>query len=550
MRWGWLSVLACYGEGRKIDFNYGEPMSLVPIRRALISVSDKSGIVELCQVLKKFGVEILSTGGTARTIRDAGIDVKDVSEHTGFPEMMDGRVKTLHPKIHGGLLALRNNDAHMGKASEHDIGMIDMVVVNLYPFQETVAKSDVTRSEAIEQIDIGGPSMVRSAAKNHTFVAILTASDQYTSIMEKLEASKGSLDLETRQKLALAAFENTASYDAAIATWLNEQESSDQPAKTLCKSFDLVQGLRYGENPHQSAAFYADSNWQGTSLANAKQISGKELSYNNILDLESALRLAMEFEEPGAVVVKHNNPCGCALGKTIDEAFVRAYEGDPLSAFGGIVALNRPCDQATATAIIEGQKFLEAIVAPSFENDAVTMITKDNPNKWRKSIRLVETGEFVPEKGTQELRTITGGVLAQSRDTLLYNPDDLNVATKTQAYDNLSDELKFAWKVVKHIKSNAICLTKDRQLVGFGAGQTSRVDAVEIAIRKAGEKAKGSVMASDAFFPFPDSVELAKESGITGIIQPGGSVKDKDVIAAADEASIAMMLTSMRHFRH
>lgn len=521
----------------------------VAIKRVLVSVFDKAGVVEFCRLLADKGCELLSTGGTAKALRDAGLSVKDVSEHTGFPEMMDGRVKTLHPKVHGGLLALRDNDEHMGKAEEHHIGMIDMVICNLYPFEATIARPGVTRAEAIEQIDIGGPSMVRSAAKNHAFVAVVTDPADYSKLSDELR-EHGALSLATRRSLAVKAFQSTASYDGAISSWLATQESPDDMPEVIVTRYRKAQGLRYGENPHQQAAFYEDLGWSGSSLARATQHSGKELSYNNLLDLDAALRLAREFSEPAAVVVKHTNPCGCAVGATVADAFQRAYEGDPLSAFGGIVALNRECDEATAKRMVEGDTFLEAVIAPSFSAEALEVITVKSDKKWRKAVRLLSVGELKADACPPDLRTVTGGVLVQSRDTDTVADSDLSVPTITQPTADQLAELKFAWRVVKHIKSNAICITSGRQLVGLGAGQVSRVDSTEMAILKAGKRAQGAVLASDAFFPFPDSIEKAKAAGITAIIQPGGSVRDADVIKACDEAGIAMVFTGMRHFRH
>jgi len=540
-------------------------VDVVPVRRALVSVFDKTGVVEFCRVLAGFGCEILSTGGTSKALRDAGVPVKDVSDHTGFPEMMDGRVKTLHPKIHGGLLALRDDPAHMAKASEHGIGMIDMVVCNLYPFEATVAKAGVTREEAVEQIDIGGPSMVRSCAKNHAFTAVVTSAGQYVCLTEELKANNGGLTKATRRALAASAFEATAKYDAAIAQWMAAQEAEAARAKSAAdeeapgyawpglwmRPLSLVQAMRYGENPHQHAAFYADAQARGTSLAKAKQLNGKALSYNNLLDADGALRLVLEFGEPAAVVVKHNTPCGCALGHDAREAFVRAYDADPVSAFGGIVALNRACDAAVAKELIGGSKFLEVVLAPSFTKEALELITGEaNPNKWRKSIRLLELGDMGPDALAMDVRGVIGGVLVQTRDFETVPDSALKIVTKEKPSEATMRDLLFAWRVVKHVKSNAIVVANQRQLLGAGGGQTSRVAAVKIALSVAGTQSHGAVLASDAFFPFPDSVELAAGGGIAAIIQPGGSVKDKDVIAACDAAGIAMVFTGMRHFRH
>ncbi|MCA8938304.1 MAG: bifunctional phosphoribosylaminoimidazolecarboxamide formyltransferase/IMP cyclohydrolase, partial [Planctomycetes bacterium] len=502
------------------------------------------------RALSRHGVEILSTGGTARALREAGVELRDVGDHTGFPEMMDGRVKTLHPKVHGGLLALRDNDAHMAKAEEHGIGMIDAVICNLYPFEATVAKEGVTRAEAIEQIDIGGPSMVRSGAKNHAFVTVITDPADYPCVIDELNANGGATTLETRRKLAVKAYRSTAWYDSAISEWLAGQEGEAATSERKTLRLKRVEELRYGENPHQTAAFYRDPSWQGTSLANATQVSGKALSYNNILDCDGALRCVMEFADPCAVVVKHTTPCGAAQADTIAQAFVRAYEGDPLSAFGGIVALNRPCDADTARELIAGEKFLEAVIAPSFSDDAVKIITEDNTKKWRKSIRLLAVGDLVTPSSAFELRSVSGGWLMQNRDDAMVAESDLKVLTQAKPDQATMDNLQFAWRIVKNIKSNAICICKDGQLLGFGGGQTSRVDATEIAISKAGDKASGAVLASDAFFPFADGLLAAAEAGASVVIQPGGSIRDDEVIKAADEAGLAMVFTGMRHFRH
>lgn len=519
-------------------------MDKVKIKRALVSVSDKTGVIELCQTLAKYGVDLVSTGGTAAKLREAGLTVRDISDVTEFPEMMDGRVKTLHPRVHGGLLARRDLETHTTVAEEHGIGLIDMVIVNLYPFEQTVAKADVTREDAIENIDIGGPSMVRSAAKNHDSVAVVTDPSLYESLIAELNDNDGALGIKTRRRLALAAFRLTSWYDHAIAEYLDaHEETSEFPERRLI-ALDSGRTLRYGENPHQTAAFYRTA---GDGFGGMKQVSGKELSYNNLLDLEAALRAAYEFtDQPYAVVLKHTNPCGASLGTSLDEAFAKAYDCDPLSAFGGIVGLNRPLDAATAQRFVEGGKFLEAVVAPEIHDDAVKVILESD-KKWRKSIRLIEAA---PASATREYRSISGGVLMQSRDEAVAKEPEFRVVTDTNPDDATMKELQFAWGLCRHYKSNAICLTSGGVLVGYGAGQTSRVDATEHALQRAGDKAKGAVLASDAFFPFPDSIEKAAAAGVSAIVQPGGSVRDDAVIEACNKHAIAMVVTGMRHFRH
>lgn len=527
-------------------------MDQVPIKRALISVSNKSGVVKLAKALGKRGVEIISTGGTAKSIRDAGVKVTDISEYTGFPEMLDGRVKTLHPKVHGGLLARRDVADHQLTAKEHGIGMIDLVVVNLYPFEATVNKPGCTLEEAIENIDIGGPSMVRSAAKNHDAVAVVTDPEDYGAILEEMDEHDGALSLKTRKRLALKAFRTTSWYDHAIAEHLASQEDYGgtlfSPARLL--ALHPAQELRYGENPHQQAMFHRVGR-HPAALGALQQISGKELSYNNLLDLDAALRCSGEFtDEPFAVIVKHTNPCGAAVGGSTAEAFARAHACDPLSAFGGIVGLNRPFDKATAAQLLEGDKFIEAIVAPDFDPDAVEAVVGKSEKKWRKSIRLVKASPLGQGAEYLEYRSVTGGMLVQTADTRRVDPAQIKVVTKTAPDNRAMDELFYAWIFCKHYKSNAIVVANHKSLLGYGAGQTNRVDAAAQALNRAGAKARGAYLASDAFFPFPDSVELAAMAGIAAIIQPGGSVNDKDVIAACDRHNVAMVFTGLRHFRH
>ncbi|MBX3459022.1 MAG: bifunctional phosphoribosylaminoimidazolecarboxamide formyltransferase/IMP cyclohydrolase [Planctomycetes bacterium] len=525
-------------------------MDHVAIRRVLVSVSDKSGIVEFCKALALHGAELISTGGTAKALREAGLSVKDISEHTGFPEMLDGRVKTLHPRVHGGLLYRRDLPEHEATAKEHGIAPIDMVIVNLYPFEQTVAKAGVTREDAIENIDIGGPSMVRSAAKNHDAVAVVTDPADYAELANELESKQGKLGLSTRRKLALKAFRVTSWYDHAIAEHLQHlEDDADELVPRKLIALKQVQELRYGENPHQQAAFYATGRVK-TGLGDLTQLSGKELSYNNLLDLDAAMRVAADFEdEPFAVVIKHTNPCGAATAKHTAEAFARAYDCDPLSAFGGIVGLNRAFDLATAEQFIEGEKFIEAVVAPEFDADAVEALVEKSKKKWRKSIRLVQAR--ASRRGAPiEYRSVAGGMLAQTGDVQRIDQAELKVVTSHMPDNTEMKELLFAWALCRHYKSNAIVITTRNALLGYGAGQTSRVDATDHALQRAGEKARGAVLASDAFFPFPDSVEKAAKAGIAAIIQPGGSVRDEDVIKACNDNGVAMVLTGMRHFRH
>ena len=534
------------------------------IARALISVYDKTNLLEIATALAQRGVEILSTGGTAQHLRDAGIDIVDVSDYTGFPEMMDGRVKTLHPKIHGGLLAERDNAEHNAQAEAHGIGSIDMVICNLYPFEATVAKPDVTLPEAIENIDIGGPTMIRAAAKNYRHVAALTAPSQYRQIIADLDANDGCLSEEQRFELAKAAFAHTAHYDTAIATYLtddsslirrgNEAEDSetDAFADNLTLHFKKERTLRYGENPHQRAAFYRTETNPGASAAWANQLSGQPLSFNNLLDLEAALEIAKDFKTPACVIIKHNNPCGLATADNLQDAFTKALECDRTSAFGSIVGLNRKVTIQTANTIREAAQAgvkIDAIIAPSYTAKALRALSRVKRRPILEVGALAtETQRSVP--ATMQIRNITGGILVQDPDVHDMEAAALQVATKRPPTDEEIKSLLFAWKACKHVKSNCILLANDTQSVGIGAGQMSRVDAAIIAIRKAGEKAKGAVLASDAYFPFPDGVEIAGEAGISAIIQPGGSVNDAPVIETADAYGMTMVLTGVRHFRH
>jgi len=515
------------------------------IQRAILSVTDKTGLADFARKLAGIGVDLISTGGTAKLLRDAGIAVKDVSEITGFPEMLDGRVKTLHPKVHGGILHRRQNAAHRSAVAEHGIQPIDMVVVNLYAFEKTAAKSGVHFEELIENIDIGGPSMIRSAAKNFQDVAVVTSPGDYDAIAEEMSKSGGSLSPETKWRLAQKAFATTAAYDSAIASTLErvsangnfELQKPEGFPETLRLSFHKVTDLRYGENPHQKAAMYSDGS--GTGVANGRQVQGKELSYNNIVDLQAAWDLAQEFEEPVCAIIKHTNPCGTATGKTLAEAYKRALECDPVSAFGGVIGVNRPVDGAAAEQM--AKLFLEVIAAPSFEKSAIEQFAA------KKNLRLVEITNS-PQKWV--LKNVSGGMLVQDADLHQLTESDLKIVTKRHPTPEEKRALLFAWKVCKHVKSNAILYARDGQTVGVGAGQMSRVDSCRIGAQKAVLPLKGTVAASDAFFPFPDGVEEIAKAGATAIIQPGGSVRDQEVIEAADRLGLAMVFTGVRHFRH
>jgi phosphoribosylaminoimidazolecarboxamide formyltransferase/IMP cyclohydrolase len=516
------------------------------LQRALLSCTDKTGLAEFAKFLEGRGVQLLSTGGTSKLLREAGLKVMDVSDYTGFPEMMDGRVKTLHPKVHGGLLHLRDNAEHVAQAKAHGIEPIDLVVVNLYAFEATVAKAGCTFEHAIENIDIGGPSMLRSAAKNHRDVVVIVDPADYAVVQNELTAN-GNVSLATRKRLALKVFSTTAAYDAAISQYLAgvvEQSEDGFPDK-LVMAFEKVQGLRYGENPHQKGAFYRNAGAL-SGIAAAKQLQGKELSYNNILDLDSAYRCAAEFSHPACVIVKHTNPCGVAEAETLPEAFLKARAADPVSCFGGIVALSRPLDAKTATLIAE--TFFEAIIAPSVTDEARQILGA------KKNLRLMEGGGAAA--AGWDLRRVAGGLLAQDADAALLDLHKAKVVSRRKPTPAELQDLSFAWSVVKHVKSNAIVYAKSGQTLGVGAGQMSRVDSVKIAAAKAEEifkdsaVLKGSVLASDAFFPFRDGLDAAAKAGITAVVQPGGSVRDEEVIAAADEYGIAMVFTGERHFKH
>jgi phosphoribosylaminoimidazolecarboxamide formyltransferase/IMP cyclohydrolase len=536
------------------------------VKRVLISVTDKTGVVAFARALaQEFGAEIVSTGGTARALEEAGISVRPIDDLTGFPEMMDGRVKTLHPRVHGGLLARRDVPAHMEAAAEHGIGMIDMVVVNLYAFEATIAREDVSFGEAIENIDIGGPSMLRSAAKNHAAVAVVTSPESYDSILEEMRAHGGATTLATRRRLALEVFRLTSAYDNAIYGWLAQQAAVGAAAEAtegetpvtpfpeerrlfLAKASDL----RYGENPHQRAAFYRNPGGgcpqcglnPAYQLANAQQLQGKELSYNNYLDLDAAWSAVREFEAPTCVIVKHLTPCGIASNENLVTAYRRAYEVDPVSAFGGVMAFNRPVPGALVEAIYANGQFIEAVIAPSYE-DAAQELFKEKPNA-----RILKTGGINPPGGYLDYRSVEGGMLTMTTDVVSEDPATFTVPTKREPTAAELESLLFAWKACKSVKSNAIVIAKDNATIGSGAGQPNRVNSARIAVEQAGEKARGAVAASDAFMPFADSLEVLIAAGVTAVIQPGGSIRDGEVIAAADAAGVALVFTGHRHFRH
>jgi phosphoribosylaminoimidazolecarboxamide formyltransferase/IMP cyclohydrolase len=522
-------------------------MTMRTIRRALLSVSDKSGLIDLARALAGFGVELISTGGTRKALADAGLAVIDIADVTGFPEILDGRVKTLHPRVHAGILAIRDNPQHQAVLAEQKIGPIDLVVCNLYPFEATVAKPGSTHEDIIENIDVGGPSMVRAAAKNYHDVAVVSDPAQYPAVLDELRANGGALNLATRERLAAAAFARTAAYDSAVAGYFAGRQPDMAPWLTL--SFKHKQTLRYGENPHQKAACYVEPSAQPDSLALAEVLHGKELSYNNFLDLDSALHLVRECAGPAAVVVKHNNPCGAATAATLVEAFSHAYEGDPTSAFGGILAFNREIDEPTAMQITEPKRFIECIIAPSYSARALDVLTT-RPT-WKNSVRLLRTGPLMQSASSLfDYRRIDGGLLVQTRDA--GGDDFAHAEALTRRVPTPAEllDLRFAWLVAKHVKSNAIVLAKDGMIVGVGAGQMSRIDSTQIAVKKAGARVRGSVLASDAFFPFRDNVDEAARAGVVAIVQPGGSKRDADSIAACDEHGIAMLFTGIRHFRH
>ena len=525
-------------------------MSSPTIHRALISVSDKHGLAEFATRLSEAGVELYSTGGTAAHLRESGLTVRDISEYTGFPEMMDGRLKTLHPKVFGGILCRHDREDDMQAIAAQGIESFELVVVNLYAFEATVAQPDVTYAQAIEKIDIGGPSLVRAAAKNHAFTTIATDPQQYAEIAQQV-SKQGGTSPELRQRLAAAAFARTAAYDQAISAYFDRQVDSSESGAfppRIQVSMERQASLRYGENPHQQAAVYRTVGRSGPSLIGAKQLNGKELSYNNLLDVDAALSIVRSLPAAAASVIKHNNPCGAASAETLVDAAQRAMDGDPVGAFGSIVGFNQTVDAATADVLAQPGLFIEAIVAPSFEPEAYEILT--TKPKWRKNVRLLEVGELGPPLPTIHYRQIAGGMLLQDDDLQPDSPSEWKIATEQQPDDALMHELQFGWAIVRHIKSNAIAVTRDQSLCGAGAGQMSRVDSVEISLQKAGERAQGAVLASDAFFPFPDSIHRAAQAGIAAIIQPGGSVKDDEVVAACNEHGLPMILTGKRHFKH
>jgi phosphoribosylaminoimidazolecarboxamide formyltransferase/IMP cyclohydrolase len=531
---------------------------LVRVRRALVSVSEKAGVVELAEGLVELGVEIVSTGGTARALAEAGVSVRAIEDFTGFPEMMDGRVKTLHPRLYAGLLAVRSDEAHLQAAAEHGIEPVDLVCVNLYPFEETLARGDATDQEIVENIDIGGPTMIRAAAKNHAYAAVLVDPADYAPVLTELRESAGRLSMLTRESLAGKAYTVTARYDAAISTWFAQRAEEDFPAQRAY-AYEKQAELRYGENPHQRAAYYAQVGAPTHLLAGVTQLHGKELSFNNLLDLSSARELVEDFSEPACAIVKHNNPCGCALGKTALDAYERAFAGDPISAYGGVIALNRPVDLACARAL--SQQFIEVLLAPSFEPEALAVLTE------KKNVRLLELPAWPAPAGGLEAKPVIGGLLVQDRDEVSETAEQMTVMSARQPTEAEWEDMRFAWQVCRHVRSNAIVIAREGATIGIGAGQMSRVDAVRIAIEKAqagagdasgagGSEAAAAVrvagasLASDAFFPFADGPQLAIDAGVTAIIQPGGSVRDEEVVAAADKATIAMVATHVRHFRH
>ncbi|MFH1074199.1 MAG: bifunctional phosphoribosylaminoimidazolecarboxamide formyltransferase/IMP cyclohydrolase [Candidatus Firestonebacteria bacterium] len=515
------------------------------VKRALISVSDKAGIVDFAKALKKYGITIISTGGTSKALKEAGVECMDISEVTGFPEMLDGRVKTLHPKIHGGLLALRGKKEHMDVIKEHKIEMIDLVVVNLYPFEKTVAKPEVTVEEAIENIDIGGPSMIRSASKNYESVCVIVNPAFYAEVLSDMEKNSGSVSDELKRRMMVEAFKHTYEYDMNIYNFFSKKVQAGGMPEMFNISMKKAQELRYGENPHQKAAFYVKGKGREPSISSAKQLHGKELSYNNIMDADAAVEIIKEFSEPASTVIKHANPCGTAVGKDIDAAFISAYEADPVSAFGGIIAVNRKVTAKIADFL--AGKFLELVLAPEFDSEALEILKK------KKDIRLLEIKGLGSDKSRDNeftVKKVVGGVLVQDRDLKSISESDLKVVTKKQPSKEELADMLFGWKIVKHVKSNAILIVKNGVTLGVGAGQMNRVGSVRIAAEQAGEKAKGAVLCSDAFFPKADGIEAAKKAGVTSIIQTGGSIRDQEVIDTADKLGIAMVLTGVRHFKH
>jgi phosphoribosylaminoimidazolecarboxamide formyltransferase / IMP cyclohydrolase len=526
---------------RETRTHFAEPGEVV-VERALISVSDKRGVAEFAAALASLGIEVVSTGGTARTLEAAGVPVRAISEFTGFPEIMDGRVKTLHPKLYAGLLCRRDEPLHLKAAEEREIEFVDLVCVNLYPFESTAGRRSVTDEEAIEQIDVGGPAMIRAAAKNFPFAAVVVRPESYDAVIEELRQSDRRLSLPTRESLAGEAFAYTARYDTSIARWFAERREEFPPL--YVRAFEKVLDLPYGENPHQRAAYYAQVGARMHVLSMIKQHGGKPLSFNNILDLDAARLLVHEFQVPACAILKHNNPCGCALGESGQEAYRRAFTADPLSAFGGVICLNRAVDRELAEEV--ARQFAEVVFAPAYTENALEVLLSERPN-----LRVLEDDERrAMNVSEQETRRVMGGLLVQDRDMDLENRGEMQVVTERHPTNAEWDEMLFAWRVCKHVRSNAIVLSRGLATAGIGAGQMSRVDSVRLAIEKAQEPLDGAAMASDAFFPFADGPQLAIDSGVSAIIQPGGSVRDPEVVEAADRAGIAMVFTSRRHFRH
>ncbi len=519
---------------------------MIKVKRALVSVSDKSGLMDFARKLASLGVEIISTGGTAKLLRNAGIAVVEVSDYTGFPEILEGRVKTLQPKIHGGLLAVREKQSHMDQLKQHDIGLIDMVVVNLYPFERVIAKKKVSLDEAIENIDIGGPSMLRSAAKNFKSVAVVSSPNQYKEVLSELDVNSGIISDAVLKNLALDAFSLTAAYDRTISEFLNIRfKGSDLSSfpKDLSLKFSKMQELRYGENPHQSACFYSDGNSKSSGLVKAKQRHGKELSFNNLLDLDAAINFVKDFKNPAAVVIKHNNPTGVSENASLEKAYVDAWKCDPISAFGGIIGLNRKVDLKTAQRIVKSG-FMECVIAPGYDKQAFGLLSK------KKNLRILELNFKDIVVGGFDFKKINGGLLLQDKDVREVKSSEVKIVTKKKPTKTQLESMLFGWHVIKNVKSNAIVLVKGKATVGLGCGQTSRVGSVKIAIEKAGQKVKGTVLISDAFLPKTDNIDVAKKAGIKAIIQTGGSIADEEVIKAADKAGLAMVMTGVRHFRH
>ncbi len=526
----------------------------VRVRRALISVSDKTGVLELAQDLAELGVEIVSTGGTARALAEAGVPVRAIEDFTGFPEMMDGRVKTLHPRLYAGLLAVRSDERHLAAAAEHGIEGVDLVCVNLYPFERTAARRDAAEAEIVEDIDIGGPSMIRAAAKNHAYAVVLTDPADYAPVLAELRESGGRVSPGTRERLAAVAFASTARYDAAIARWFAPRAYGDGFPPRWASAYEKALDLRYGENPHQRAAYYSEVGAPTHLLAGVRQLHGKELSFNNLLDLDSARRLVEDFSDPACAIVKHNNPCGCALGRDAADAYRRAFACDPQSAFGGVIALNRPVDRAAAEAI--SSQFVEVLLAPRYDEDGLALLAE------KKNVRLLKLPDWPEPAEGMEHKPVLGGVLVQERDLVSEAPEQMSAMTEREPDEREWADLRFAWQVCRHVRSNAIVIARDGATIGIGAGQMSRVDAVRIAIEKAraasqdgqggraADPLAGAALASDAFFPFADGPQLAIDAGVSAIVQPGGSVRDAEVVAAADAAAVAMVATGVRHFRH